>query len=126
MARPFITNIDEANAQLNALDTDVLNARAATTTATTRLNEATLALETERNAKTAAELRATTGEGKVTALEADLKAARNATVTGAAAPGVPPVSGAVTPPSEVVPQSAAPKLTGRAASVALMAKMQPK
>lgn len=128
MKRAFITNIDEANNQLLAVDADLVTAKETISTVTARAEKAEKDA-TDATAKvTASETRATTAEGLVEAkdkeilkLKADLTAANSKTVETNAAPGVPAVTGAT--PDAKKPTDG---LTGRARTMAAFENAQPR
>jgi len=128
MPRNFISNIDEANRVIVELDgtvanhaTAIENAKtAATTEIQGKLTAAETLAKTEGERATKAITDLATANARADKAEADLKDAKNATVTGAAAPGVVPVTGATKPDD-----TKKTELTGRARTVAAMATMQP-
>lgn len=127
MARPFVTNIDEANTLIAKLDTDISSAQVQindlTTKAKTATDGVTQANETlaeEKKRADEAEAALVKSEEEKTKINNDLKVARETSVKGAAAPGVPPIKGAAEEEKKPVEE-----LTGRARSVAAMATMQP-
>lgn len=135
MAHEFINNIEEANKQLAQAKLDLETAKASLNNMVPKADletaNAEVAKEKKRadDATSAATTAATTAadaikakDGEIAKLNSDLTVAKNASVTGAAAAGVPAVAGVQETPGK----KATDGKTGLARASASFADMQPR